>query len=1121
MPRSTDGLTSAQLEAVTHASGPLLVMGAAGTGKTCVLERRFAWLVEQGVPPDRVLALALTEPAAVEMRERIEGLIEPPYEELHVGTFRSFCSRLLRDEALAAGLDPDFAPVSPADRVALLLDHVGELRLRHHDIRGNPAPLLAGFVARIDRLKEEMIDTGGLIAHATEAQRAATGGDDAERARAARELEFAEIYAGHDRLLAERGALDSGGLVLRAFELLHERPEVRERVGRRFTHVLVDEYQDVNFAQAMLVGLACEAGRELVVAGDDDQAVHRFRGAAQKNFSDFRRAFPDAPVISLEENRRSGKAIVAAATAVVAPITGRTEKPGAQPDHLGRSAAGTSREERSRNVPGGAQPERRSGEHRAAESPASTAPQNLRRAPHRGFSAEHGTDGSQEVDAPPGGRVSFWHCASERAEAQAVAAEAERLIAAGAPADRIGVFVRSVARDGPVVEAALEERAVPFRLSGTAAYFQRAEVRDVLAWLRVLADPADSGAAVRALSRPPIALHSVDIARLTQLARRRKLDMPSAVAAALEGPQLTPEGRDRAQAFLRLYRAASNAFEDRRPDRFVLRLIERIGVRRQQVFATQAGTVERLRNIARLPELAGAYMRREPQATPRDFTRYLKAVADSGVRSEEAGPPAFTPAVRVVSMQAAKGMELDYAFVVGLGAGRIPGRAPVAGAEGVPDALLKEQLPPAGGHEDAMRRLLHVAMTRARKGLVLAWAEDAGSPTRPSPFYEEARAVIGAAEERYEEELFGPAEGLHSTFRIMRDELLETVSRLGGHLGEMRLDTSVDVSNAVARYLELIKVAALIDRSKAGQPVEEAIGEVNALLAQGTTLEQRELLEASALDDWLRDAGREAGRRPVAGHNGTEPSLDPFIPRRRGAAEGLMLSASDIETYRICPLKYKFARVFRIPQEPTIHQRFGIALHQVLERFHQHTNGSREELVELFESSWRRGGFGDSDDELQFRERAVDALDRYWEDSLTSDGRPVWFERSFSFKLGPHVLRGRVDRVDRHSDGSYELIDYKTGKARTEEQLREDVQLSVYQMGAREAWELETSAQSYFYVMTGEKVPVEHSEEQLERVRETVAGIGEGITRQDFQPTPSAEICSYCDYRIICPAAER
>ena len=137
----------------------------------------------------------------------------------------------------------------------------------------------------------------------------------------------------------------------------------------------------------------------------------------------------------------------------------------------------------------------------------------------------------------------------------------------------------------------------------------------MLAWLRALADPSDSGAVVRALSRPPIELRSVDVARLTQLARRRKLDMPSAVAAALEGPQLSREGRDRAQAFLRLYRSASSAFEDRRPDAFVHRLIERIGLRRQQVFATHADTVERLRNIAKLPELATAYMRREPQAT--------------------------------------------------------------------------------------------------------------------------------------------------------------------------------------------------------------------------------------------------------------------------------------------------------------------------------------------------------------------------------------------------------------------------------------------------------------------------------------------------------------------------
>ena len=134
----------------------------------------------------------------------------------------------------------------------------------------------------------------------------------------------------------------------------------------------------------------------------------------------------------------------------------------------------------------------------------------------------------------------------------------------------------------------------------------------------------------------------------------------------------------------------------------------------------------------------------------------------------------------------------------------------------------------------------------------------------------------------------------------------------------------------------------------------------------------------------------------------------------------------------------------------------------------------------------------------------------------------MWFERCFAFRLGPHLLRGRVDRVDRRPDGTYELIDYKTGKAKTEADLREDVQLSLYQMGARESWRLETSAQSYFYVLTGEKVPVEHSEEELERVRATVArDRASGILSQDFEPTPSPEICSFCDYRIICPAAEK
>jgi DNA helicase II / ATP-dependent DNA helicase PcrA len=327
-------------------------------------------------------------------------------------------------------------------------------------------------------------------------------------------------------------------------------------------------------------------------------------------------------------------------------------------------------------------------------------------------------------------------------------------------------------------------------------------------------------------------------------------------------------------------------------------------------------------------------------------------------------------------------------------------------------------------------------------------------------------------------------------------------------------------------------VAALIERAKEGQSLDAALPALNEILLQCATPEQREILEQSGLDSWLRDTERDPAERPTTDQNGAEPSLDPFIPRR---GRGLMLSASDIDTYRICPLKYKFARVFRIPQEPTIHQRFGIVLHQVLERFHGQKrddrsaartgrlahDGSLDSLMELFHASWRRGGFGDSDDELQFRDRAVQALRSYWERDREADSEAIWFERSFAFKIGPHLLRGRVDRVDRHPDGTFELIDYKTGRAKTEQELREDVQLSVYQMGARESWGIETSAQSYFYVLTGEKVPVAHSEEELERVRSTITEIAAGILKQRFEPTPSPDVCRFCDYRIICPAAEK
>ena len=1067
--------TPAQQRAVDLPAGPVVLLGGAGSGKTFTLAQRAARLADTGRPAGRderpglepILALAPTAAAAEELRTRIENALDRPFEQLNVLTPHAFAAQLLAAESAEAGLDPLVATAGGADRLALLLDRVDELTIRSHDFRGRPAAMLTGVLSRIDRCKEEMVTAAAYAAWAD----ALPAGSESAVALAAHEREFAALYAAHDQMLAEEGLLDTGELILRAHRLLQERADVRARTARRFRHILADDWQDASYAVTRLVLLLAGEHDSLTVAGDDDQTLARFRGAGAKNLRDMLAAFPAAQTVRLETSLRCGDGILQAAEAVVAPITDRT----------------------------------------ARDTPAVPAP---------------GWAGPDQH----AGSVWFWRCANERAQAQAAAAEIERLVRDGTKPHDIAVLVRSVRREGQAIAVALEERAVAYRLAGATAFFQHAEIRDVLAWLRLLTDPSDAAAVVRALSRPPIALHAVDLARCVQIARRRKLDMVSALSAAIESPQIPPEARDRIVAFLKLHRSARGALDTTRPDLFVHRPIGHLGLRRQQLFSAQADVVERLVHLARFGELAAGFTSRMPQATPREFARYIAAVAETGLRDDEdetwVGERPLHDAVTVTTMHAAKGGEWDHVLVLGLQSPRMPGaRRQVA--EPIPDDLLPEALPPdtRERHADDMRRLLHVAMTRARRSLVLAYAAEGdgrtseGAPARqsPSPFVEEARAAVSGEWEDRGEELFGPAETLHATFAALRDELISSIPETATRLGELRLDTDVDVTHGAARYLEMLKLAALMHRPE-GQPVEELLAQVNATILQSATAEQKEVLLSSPLDEIILGADRDARARARAIAARQEPSLEAFLPRR---GEGLMLSASDIDTYRACPLKYKFARVFRIPQEPTLNQRFGIAFHQVLDRFHTSGGTTGAELTELFDTAWRRGGFGDSEEERQLRIKAEGALARYLERFHDEEGEPVWFERSFSFKLGPHLLRGRVDRVDRHADGVFELIDYKTGRPRSAAQLREDVQLSLYAVGAREAWDLEASRQSYHYVLDDEKVPVPTELMDRDWITETVFTVADGILSQGFEPTPSYAVCAMCDYRIACPAAER
>jgi DNA helicase II / ATP-dependent DNA helicase PcrA len=964
--------------AVNHGEGPLLVLGAAGTGKTELLARRLAGLVVAGVAPERVLVIGSTRATARRLRERSEALLDGPFEELWIGSWETLGERLLREHAEAAGLDPFFDVLGPGERLAMLLDRLDQLPLRRHEIRGNPAGLLARLLSRIDALKADRVGPTSLEELARGKQSSAS--EDADREAIRRELEFAEFYTAHDRILAEAGSLDGGDVFLALDCLLAERPDIRRRIAERFQYVMVDELEESTKAQRALL----EA-----LASDNPNQLYAMEGDGLRAW--FRDLHPEGEEVELEHRFR--------------------------------------------------EPELR-----------------------------------------------FWTCSNERAQAQAVAREVEHLVAGGAGPEAICVLLADPVSQGGAVAAAMEERGIPFHLSGPTALFQRPEVRDAIAWLRVLADPDDSAAAARALTRPPIELRPGDLARLTTIARRRKLDMVGGCEAALDSPQFQPEARERIQSFLKLYGAASTAMEERRADVFVRRLIERVGLRRQRLFAAQPEVAERLLGLSRLAELATAWTRREPHGSTRGFVAYLSAVAEAGVEPAGGEEPPSPGSVRGLALDAVKGIGFDRVFVLGLEAEHDWSRI------GWPARS-------------------ELVLSRLRRG-------DEGE-ARPSRFYDDALAAATAEEEEHEEELFGPAEGLHATYRTVREKVLEASWRAGRELSEPRLDTAIDVNRAIARYLELLKLAALAQRP-GDEPTAEAIEAVNGLLRQVATPEQQAELDASSLDSYLLDSEQDRGRRLELIAAREEPSLEAFLPRR---GDGLLsLSASDLSLYLTCPLKYKFARVFGIPQEPTINQRFGILIHNVLERFHKEppendADGLRQ-LTHLFETGWRRTGFGSTDDELQFRDRAREALRLYWERERVAEGEPVWLERKFDFKVGEHHVRGRVDRVDRLPDGDYELIDYKTGERKTEADLESDLQLALYRLAAREAWEIEASTGSYYYVLDADKVPAPTRPDDAERVERTVLQVGEGILGQDFEPRPSPAVCSWCDYRLICPAAE-
>src|SRR5947209_6045386 len=664
-----DGLNDAQREAVTHDTGPLLIVAGAGTGKPPAITRRIAHRIAQGkARPEEIPALTFTDKAAAEMEARVDELVPYGYADVEIATFHAFGDALLRGHSLEIGLQNDFSVLSRAEQVIFLRDRLFDLPLARYRPLGDPTRYLQSLITLFSRCKDEDIAPAEYLACAARLRSAAD--DDEKLDRASAQEELAAAYAKYHELMARHDKIDFGDQIVLALRLLRARPHVLNAYQRRFKYVLVDEFQDTNYAQFELVKLLAARHGNVAVTGDDDQAIYRFRGAAISNVLSFLRHYPDARQIVVTENFRSHQAILDAAYTLIQYNN---------PDRLEVKSGIVKQLTAVREAPG---PEPRHCHYETATQEADTVAQTIR-------------------DRVELGDWSY---------------------------DDVAILVRSN-DDGDPFLRALNLRGVPWTFSGNAGLYGRPEVRLLLAFLRAVAHPDDSVSVHYLASSDLYQVPIVDLTRCATYADRRHrwlFDVFRTVETIRElRDEVDAEGLEAIRRLVAdLTRYMELAREMPTGELLYQFLVDSGWLARMSKAATARDEAE-VQNVSK-------FFRRIQDASKalrydnvREFVNHLDALIDAGEDPAVAEAEVETPAVRVLTVHKAKGLEFPVVFLVTLVQDKFPLRGRRDALE-LPVELIKEPLPTGDFHKQEERRLFYVGMTRAKRELHLTSARDYG-----------------------------------------------------------------------------------------------------------------------------------------------------------------------------------------------------------------------------------------------------------------------------------------------------------------------------------------------------------------------------------------------------------
>ena len=609
-----EGLNDRQREAAEHTEGPLLILAGAGSGKTRVITHRMAHLMSaHKVPGWAILAVTFTNKAAGEMRERVRSLVDAePSGSPMVATFHSFCVRLLRREgASLANVRPGFTPrftiYDDDDQVSILKGVYKHLGLDEKFLQYRAA------LSRISHAKSHQTTPDEMARAATDP----TG------------TRLAAIYERYQGRLLEANALDFDDLLLEAVRLLRHDDETRAKLNRRYEFAMVDEYQDTNRSQYELMRLLTEERKNVAVVGDEDQSIYGWRGANIRNILDFEHDFPGAKVIRLEQNYRSTKNILEAASAVV---TNNTERIG------------------------------------------------------KWLWTESGD----------GEKITLYTAPDAENEALWIADAIEERLRAE-PSTHVAVLYRTNSQSR-LIEEALRRYRRKYVVVGGFSFYQRAEVKDLLAYLKALMSPQDSLNLLRIVNTPARGIGRTTVEQMEQFALQNEVSLWTAMGRMVEQHAFPARAEVAVSAFHRMMEELAQGIETAAPAHVLRAVLERTGYRAG--LETEA-TEESQSRLANLDELLNAAADAgERGETLRDFLDHAALVSDADSVDQRAP-------VSLLTMHNAKGLEFPVVFIAGMEEGLFPH---------------SRSLNDSPGAMEEERRLCYVGMTRARQKLYLSWA---------------------------------------------------------------------------------------------------------------------------------------------------------------------------------------------------------------------------------------------------------------------------------------------------------------------------------------------------------------------------------------------------------------